>query len=180
MDVWRIKVCMVGDDAVGKTSLVRRYVLDQFDDRYIATLGAKALKKEVRLRPRGGEEVTIIVTIFDIMGSPSFRDLLKEAYFKGAQGILAVCDVTRPETLPTLRGWAEAVDGVAGRIPVVILGNKADLVDRAKLTREQLDAFASGFQCSAFLTSAKTGQNVEDAIKALLVSTMMRTEPRVA
>ncbi len=169
-DAWRLKVCLVGGDAVGKTSLVRRFVFDQFDDRYITTLGAKVVKKEVRLQARGGGEATVIMTIFDIMGSPSFRDLLKEAYFQGAQGILAVWDVTRPETLPTLRGWVEAVEGVAGKVPLVLLGNKADLVDQAKVAREQLEPAVAEYECPGFLTSAKTGMNVEAAMRALPVS----------
>ncbi len=169
-DLWRLKACLVGESGVGKSSLVRRYVLDQFDDRYIATLGAKALKKELRLRAGTGEEVDVILTIFDIMGVPTFRDFLRDAYFTGAQGILAVFDVTRPETLATLGAWVEAAQGVAGRVPVVVLGNKVDLVDRAKAAGPLLEAAAARFRCPSFPTSAKTGEGVETAFKALVGS----------
>ncbi len=101
--VLKTKVCLVGDNAVGKTSLVRRYVLDQFDDRYLSTLGAKVTKKELRLdNPKGGGAVLVRLTIWDIMGQPSFRELLRDAYFRDAQAALAVADVTRRETLDQL------------------------------------------------------------------------------
>ncbi len=168
---WRIKVCLVGDGGVGKTSLVRRYVLDQFDDRYVATLGAKAVKKEIPLKsPKTGKEVTIVLTIFDIMGSRALREVLQDTYFTGVEGVVAVCDVTRPETLSGLRDWMDSVEKVAGKVPMVLLGNKADLTGQAQVTGQQLEAAAVGFQCPYFLTSAKTGQNIEKSIRTLLVS----------
>jgi small GTP-binding protein len=170
VDLWRLKACLVGEAGVGKSSLVRRYVLDQFDDRYIATLGAKALKKELRLALTTGEDVDVVLAIFDIMGVPTFRDLLREAYFTGTQGILAVFDLTRPDTLATLGGWVEAARGVAGRVPVVALGNKLDLVDRTRVAAPLLEAAASRFGRPAFPTSAKSGEGVETAFRALVAS----------
>ncbi len=176
-EFWRIKVCLVGDNGVGKTSIMRRYVLNEFDERYTATLGARAMKREVQIRSqKTGREVTFILTIFDIMGSRTFREVLQEAYFTGTQGILAVCDITRPATLEGLRQWIEAVDKVAGSVPLVIMGNKADLVDQAKVTQAQLEATAGEFDSPALLTSAKTGQNVEEAVKALLLSMLKRVK----
>src|SRR6058998_3662393 len=80
----KVKVCLVGEGAVGKTCLIRRFIQDQFDDRYISTLGAKVSKKEIKVDgPNGGMDVDM--TIWDIMGEKGFRELLKEAYFHGAQ-----------------------------------------------------------------------------------------------
>src|SRR3972149_6589742 len=90
----KAKICLVGDVAVGKTSLIKRFVHDQFEDRYISTLGAKVSKKEIVIQGNGAA-VDVDMTIWDIMGEKGFRELLKEAYFHGAQGVLAVCDVTR-------------------------------------------------------------------------------------
>src|SRR3990170_698487 len=98
----KAKVCLVGEHAVGKTSLIRRYVLDEFDDRYIVTLGAKVSKREMTIALPGLGEVLMDMTVWDIMGSRGFRELLREAYFHWAQGILAVCDITRYETLSDL------------------------------------------------------------------------------
>src|SRR5207249_4778480 len=83
---------LVGEAAVGKTSLIRRFVLENFDDKYIQTLGTKVSKKELTSSsPDGSGELKIDMTIWDIMGQKGFRELLKEAYFYGARGILAVC-----------------------------------------------------------------------------------------
>src|SRR5436190_1477902 len=84
MDVKRmkVKVCLIGEAAVGKTSLIRRFVLDNFDDKYIQTLGTKVSKKELASpSPDGTGELKIDMTIWDIMGQKGFRELLKEAYF---------------------------------------------------------------------------------------------------
>ena len=78
----KVKICLVGEHAVGKTSLIKRYVLNEYDDRYIVTLGAKVSKKEMLLTPKSGEPVQMDMTIWDIMGSKGFRELLREAYFR--------------------------------------------------------------------------------------------------
>jgi len=97
------KICLLGEKAVGKTSLVRRYVLNMFDDHYITTIGTKVSKKEVRVfQPEKDRVVDVDMTIWDIMGEKGFRELLREAYFYGANGILAVCDSTRRRTLDDL------------------------------------------------------------------------------
>jgi len=158
----KVKVCLVGEGAVGKTCLIRRFIHDQFDDRYISTLGAKVSKKEVVvMNPRADGEISLDMTIWDIMGEKGFRELLKEAYFHGAQGILAVCDVTRKETLMELNDWIAAVDRVTGNIPVQFLANKADLRDQAKITPGDVKQLADTHKSPFLFTSAKTGDNVE-------------------
>src|SRR3972149_3196095 len=85
-----------GEAAAGKTSLVRRYVLDEFDDRYITTLGAKVSKREQLYDvPEPSTSVRMDMTVWDIMGEKGFRDLLEEAFFHGAKGALAAPALTR-------------------------------------------------------------------------------------
>ncbi len=167
-DVLKAKVCLVGDNAVGKTSLVRRYVLDQFDDKYLATLGAKVTKKEVRLEdPKDGGPVDVDLTIWDIMGQPTFRDLLRDAYFRDVQAVLAVADVTRRDTLDDLPEWVDAARRTAGTVPVVVAANKADLSGDAAFGRTVATRTAEAFGADVFLTSAKTGANVDAAFRHL-------------
>src|SRR5439155_1164367 len=129
----KVKICLVGEGADGKTCLIRRFIQDQFDDRYISTLGAKVSKKEIKLDgPNGGSDIDM--TIWDIMGEKGFRELVKEAYFHGAQGVLAVCDVTRKQTLEDLGEWVAAVVKVTGNVPIEFLANKADLKDDMDVT----------------------------------------------
>ncbi len=177
-NVLKAKVCLVGDAGVGKTSLVRRYVLDQFGDQYISTLGAKVTKKELRLDdPRNGGPVLVYLTIWDIMGEPSFRELLRDAYFRDAQAVLAVSDTTRRETLDHLPSWIDAVVRTVGPVPVVVAANKADLV-AADVQANALSA-AKAFAAGVFVTSAKTGTNVEDAFRrlAFLVADIQQSRP---
>jgi len=163
-DTMKVKICLVGEGAVGKTSLIRKYVLDEFDDRYISTLGAKITKKELMVEsPDNGSEIRIDMTIWDIMGEKGFRELLKEAYFYGAQGMLAVCDMTREDTYYELPTWISAVEKVAGSIPVVFLGNKIDLTESKTVEEDDMKMMGESYDSSYLLTSARTGRNVETA-----------------
>ncbi len=162
------KVVLVGDKAVGKTSLIRRYVLDQFDDRYLLTLGAKVTKKveEVDARERN-LRASVELNVWDIMGQAGFRELAKEAYFHGARGILAVVDLTRKSSLDGIAAWIKAVVDVTGPVPLVLLANKHDLTSQAMITPAQVTDAARDLKCASFLTSAKTGENVEAAFRQL-------------
>lgn len=172
------KVCLTGDGGVGKTSLIRRFVYDAFDDRYVTTLGAKVTKKvhDVEM-PDTGETRRVALMIWDIMGQRGIRDLLREAYFTRAQGALLVCDVTRPQTLEGLDGWRQALKETTGPVPLYLLGNKADLRRKAKVGEEDLKAVADAWGCPYALTSAKTGGGVEQAFEALTHMILARSGP---
>lgn len=164
----KIKICLVGEAAVGKTSLIRRFVLEDFDDKYIQTLGTKVSKKEIAVPPReGGDGVKVDMTIWDIMGQKGFRELLKEAYFYGAKGVIAVCDVTRKTTLDDLDDWIEGVYSVTGKIPIQFMANKWDLKGQAELGEEELVQGTKAYDSPYFFTSAKTGEGVEAAFQNL-------------
>ncbi len=165
----KLKICLIGDVGVGKTSLIRRYVLDVFDDKYIATIGTKVTKKEMEVKdPETGAAQPVILLIWDIMGQPSFREVLREAYFYGVEGALAVCDVTSKESLGELRYWIKAMTSTTGKVPIVFLGNKCDLRDETRVPYQDLEVFAKKHESPALLTSAKTGYNVEQSFMTLL------------
>lgn len=162
------KVCLVGEVSVGKSSLIARYVTDQFDDRYIMTIGTKVLKKTVAVRvDERDADVSVEMTIWDIMGEKGFRQLLKEAYFHGANGILAIADLTRRDTLDDLDDWIDHVVRVVGDVPVFVAVNKADLTDQAKFGEDEVRAFLTAYRAPYLFTSAKTGGNVERAFGSI-------------
>jgi small GTP-binding protein len=163
----KTKVCLVGQQGVGKTSLVRRFVRDEFDDRYISTLGVKTSKKEMTVPLLGKGSLDVHLAIWDFMGQEGFRDLLKEAYFTGARGILAVADLTRRPSLEALGPWIETVRSVAGNIPLVLAMNKSDLSDHAVYPADEVAQFATTYGAPYLLTSAKTSSNVEAAFGRL-------------
>ena len=162
----KLKICLLGDRGVGKTSLVHRYVLDQFSDRYVQTLGTKVSKKEVDLFvPEQDLRVHALIQVWDIMGHQGFRELLRAAYFHGCQGILAVCDVTIEPTLGSLDAWVDGAFQVAGSVPVHLLVNKADL--DPMIREREVREFAGPRHMRYVYTSAKRGDNVTRAFEDL-------------
>ena len=162
----KAKVCLVGDVAVGKTSLIRRFVQEEFDDRYIATVGTKVTKKTVEMSWRGSP-ATLDMMVWDIMGEKGFRALLRDAYFEGSHGVIAVCDLTRKDTFYDLNNWVQMIRKQVGNVPVVFLGNKMDLKERRVVSEEELARMGTIHSATTFLASAKTGAGVNEAFKAL-------------
>ncbi len=140
---------------MGKTSLVRRFVFDVFDDKYIQTFGTKVSKKSMMVE---GESMDLM--IWDILGQMT-HESLHEAYYRGAAGALAVSDFTRPETMKNLKSWIGSFRSIVGDKPVLVLGNKSDLEKAYSFA--DLKSFAGLIGSEALETSAKTGLNVEDA-----------------
>src|SRR5438093_9223217 len=130
------KICLVGEVGVGKTSLVKRFVLDTFDDRYVATVGTKVTKKTVPVLWRGGPAMMDLM-VWDIMGEKGFRALLKEAYFEGCQGVLAVCDVTRKDTLHELNDWIAPAKNERATGRKRVHANEVDLPEQGAETPEE-------------------------------------------
>jgi small GTP-binding protein len=168
------KVCLVGESSVGKTSLIRQFVLNSFSDDYIVTIGTKVSKKSLSFE-QGGVQMSVDMMVWDIMGQSSFRTLLKDSYFHGASGIIAVCDATRKDTLSALDGWVESVREVAGDVPMVMLANKSDLVGQIQVTLNDLELKGKRHKASSWhLTSAKTGENVAEAFQAIGSAMVLR------
>jgi small GTP-binding protein len=165
----KLKICLVGESCVGKTSLIRKYVFDDFDDTYSSTIGTKVTKREVSLtHPETGDPLDVYMLIWDLMGEQCFLEMLKVSYFFGARGLIAVCDTTRKETLPELSSWIEGAQSVTKEIPMIILGNKCDLEAERQIELSEIEEFAKGYnQCAAFLSSVKTGHNVEKTFNTL-------------
>lgn len=172
------KVCMLGDPGVGKTSLVARFVFSTFDDRYIETIGAKVVKRTMAVeRVATGERYRLKLIIWDIAGQRTL-DFIKPTYYRDAEGALIVADLTRRETLGNVPRWCASVRNVCGEIPVVLVVNKSDLSSHAQFTEEDAGAVARGMGAELFMSSAKTGENVERAFgtlgRALLRATLNR------
>ena len=171
----KAKVCLVGESGVGKTSLIRKFVLNEFDERYLTTVGTTVSKKSIQLPlPQADLQVDVDLVIWDIMGQHEYRDLLADRYFEGAQGLLAVADVTQKETLDALFDWIDRADRVASQIPVVLAMNKADLVASTDLAERAAQILADAFNGEYLLTSAKTGANVEKAFTRLATAIAAR------
>lgn len=178
----KTKIALVGEGGVGKTSLIKRFVLDEYQDTYLHTVGTKVSKIELSVPYGPNVEVQMDMTIFDIMGQRGFQDLIRETYFHGAQALMAVCDCTRLDSLNSLDDWIPSALEVAGDVPVYILVNKIDLGDRRVVTEEHIKKVAEPFAAPYVFTSAKTGEFVDDAFNAVaveIVDRAMRQEQAV-
>ncbi len=164
-----LKICFLGDSSVGKTSLIRKYVFETFDDSYLMTMGTKVTKKIITIdMPKLNKKFNVTFMIWDIIGDIHFRGLLHHSYLHGAAGGLLVCDITRPETLESLITWVESLQMESEEsIPLVIMVNKSDLTDQCKLSEEDIKKLADVYSSLWFLTSAKTGKNVEETFRIL-------------
>ncbi len=143
----RKKIVILGDFSVGKTSLIRRYVDNSFDDKYLSTIGVKISKKLMNI-----DEVECELIIWDIEGSTPIKSI-PTSYYKGASGAIFVTDLNRGETLETLDGHIEKFLQINPNAKYIVAHNKSDLLDKAQRDSFCLDA------CS-FLTSAKSADNV--------------------
>ena len=161
------KLCLVGDGAVGKTSLIRKFVYDEFDDKYIVTFGTKTTKKVLHVtHPESSLPTEVTFLIADVMGQTDVKSI-HDAYFYGASGAIIVCDITRKETLLNIENWVERIRHVVGEIPLVCLGNKADLEQLAMFEYKDLEGVTEKYDLPTFLASAKTGENVEESFRRL-------------
>ena len=165
------KVCLLGDPGVGKTSLIRRFVTDIFDDNYVSTIGAKITKKGIAIDiPKRQLHVDLILMIWDLAGQKEYI-AFHEMHMKGMEGVLAVADLTRRNASDSLKGAI----GMAGRmsvdVPMVFMLNKADLAEPSDDELKDIRKLAAGKSIPVLATSAKTGLNVEQAFRRL--GTMM-------
>ncbi len=156
------KVCIIGDFAVGKTSVTERFVNNHFSEKYLTTVGVKIDTRQIECPDRG---VLHKLVIWDIAGSDRF-DTTQLAYLRGANGYVYVADGTRASTLRSLVDLKEQLSGLYGEVPAVALVNKSDLQTEWEVDDKQVDALRAHFP-NVFKTSAKTGDEVERAIDSL-------------
>ncbi|NWF97050.1 MAG: GTP-binding protein [Candidatus Thorarchaeota archaeon] len=166
------KLVFLGEGAVGKTSLVGRYVYDSFEGEYLATIGT-----DIHVKTLEVDGLRVKLVVWDIAGQSDFAQLRK-AYYQNASGAFFVFDTTRPETLDRIDDWIEALFAVTGRIPLVIIENKVDLESR--LRPGQAEQAASKYHVKVIKTSAKDDTNVETAFREMTVEIMERARQRTS
>lgn len=168
MGVLKKKICLLGTFAVGKTSLVQRFVNDRFSDKYLTTIGISVSKKlmpPVDCGETGGTAQHTFL-IWDIAGLEKFDPVVMN-YFRGASGALAIADLTRPETVYELAAIGNKFLSVNPKAALVAIGNKLDLMNDRTDTFSDYKRLAADFGSELILTSAKTGERVEGAFQLL-------------
>ena len=161
------KICLTGDPAVGKTCLIRRFVVDEFDDSYITTIGAKVTKKRLVVAfPERAVCVNLSLMIWDVAGQKEYRQF-HEMYLRGMEGVIAVADLTRKSTFSGLDAAIRLADRTGTDVPMIFLLNKCDLADPSFDELKDIRTAASQHGIPVLVTSARTGTNVELAFEKM-------------
>jgi hypothetical protein len=151
---------MLGGFAVGKTSLVARFVSSMFSEKYQTTVGVKIDKKMVKVG-----ETEVMMVLWDVQGKDDMQKM-RSAYLKGSSGYVMVVDGTRGPTLDVAEEVQQMANELLGSVPFVVFINKADLEDQWDLTEDAIRRLAQkGW--FIFKTSAKTGMSVEEGFQTL-------------
>jgi small GTP-binding protein len=154
------KICMLGGFAVGKTSLVARFVSSIFSDKYLTTVGVKIDKKQVTVDGRD-----VMLMLWDIYGQDDFQTV-QPSQLRGMSGYLLVVDGTRRATLDVARELQAKATQAVGTVPFLLLLNKSDLASEWEIDEQAFFKLAEeGWR--VVRTSAKTGEGVEDAFLKL-------------
>jgi small GTP-binding protein len=158
------KVCLIGDFAVGKTSLIRRFTESRFSESYLSTIGIRVSRRVLQIADAYPSTLTLL--IWDTAGSELFTNIVR-SYYRGSRGAALVCDVTRAETVTSLVRYAGEFHTVNPDVPLLIMANKIDLRSERAVSDEQLGEIAAMLDAPLFFTSARTGESVEEAFQAL-------------
>ena len=164
MSSFKFKILLTGAAAVGKTSLVQRFIKNRFQANYKLTVGVDILTKDVEFKQ--AEIATL--SIWDIGGQQRF-EFIRSTFYKGAAGALLIFDLTREQTYIEVRKWFTEIRQFTGHIPFILIGNKAHLVklaDRAVI-REEAREFARNEGGIYIETSPNNIDIVEVAVRAL-------------
>ena len=154
------KICMLGGFAVGKTSLVSRFVSSIFSDKYLTTIGVTIDRKPVVV-----DQSTINIVIWDIAGQDEFQTV-QQSYLRGSSGYLLVADGTRASTFETACELQKKAEDTVGRVPFILALNKSDLAAEWQVDPRAYARLAEqGWTITR--TSAKTGAGVEETFQAL-------------
>ncbi len=160
MDAIARKVCIIGDFAVGKTSTVARFVHNVFSEKYLTTVGVKIDTREIDTATG-----RVKLVIWDIAGTDRFS-AIEFSYLRGAAAYLMVADGTRAHTLDVAQRLRLEARDRYGEVPSVLLVNKSDLREDWEIDDARLDELRGQGE-RVFVTSAKTGANVDDTIVAV-------------
>ena len=156
------KILTIGESGVGKTCILRRFVEDKFLKNHLATIGIDFKTKTVKIKNKD-----IKLKIWDTAGEERFRNITTQ-YYKGADGIVLVYDVTDGSSFEKIKDWMDQITSntTKDNIGLVLLGNKCDFEERA-VTEEQGIKLGEELKISYFETSALSGQGIKEAFEQL-------------
>lgn len=161
------KICMLGSFGVGKTSLVRRFVYNKFEEKYLSTIGVHISHKTIEISdPDQATAEQLKLILWDIAHIEKFDSVIKN-YFRGSNGAIIVYDLSRPQTFKNTDVFLKPYLEMNPNSKNIFVGNKIDLVDEPDLLKEQLLKNSPIRDNPLVMTSAKTGSNVENLFQKI-------------
>ena len=157
-----LKILLLGDTTVGKTSILLKYTDGYFPTIYVSTIGVEYKAKKLNINGNA-----INLQVWDTAGQERFKSITRN-YLKGADGILFVYDITQKKTFDNLKIWIRDSEESNQNFKKVIIGNKIDRENERKVPKESLKKFCDERKLKGFETSAKFGENIDESFEALI------------
>ncbi len=171
----KAKVTLLGDSEVGKTSLILRYVKNEFTEVYKQTLGADFMTKKIEINGDPNKQITL--AIWDLAGQEQFSSL-REYYLAGTLAAIICFDLTKKITFEHVPAWMQETRNICGDIPIILVGTKNDLEDRRRVSKKEVETFTEkdiSKKVKFFETSSALHHNVNEAFQ-YIVDSYIQTE----
>jgi len=165
-----LKVVIVGNGAVGKSSMIQRYCRGTFTRDYKKTIGVDFLERQIECN---GEDVRLM--LWDTAGQEEF-DAITKAYYRGAQACVLAFSTTDRDSFEAIHSWKIKVEDECGKIPTVIVQNKVDLIERSQVDPQEVDILARSLGCKLICTSVKDDVNVNNVFRYLATRCLMEIQ----
>jgi small GTP-binding protein len=160
---YAFKLILGGDGAVGKTSMVHRFVENKFAKDYKSTIGTSIMKKECKF---DGLDSIVRFVLWDLAGQSQFKKV-RQSYLSNAEAGILAFDVTNPMSFQNIENWHKEILSASPNISLILVGNKIDLEDERLVSREDGEKTAENLGIPYIETSAKTGESINDAFRML-------------
>ena len=168
-----LKIILIGDSSVGKTSLLLTYSGGNFEDNYISTIGVDFKEKLILVN-----NYKVKLKIMDTCGQERFKSLNKN-FYSSSDGIIFVFDVTKESSFKSIDNWLNESENYRGKSKKILVGNKIDLKNIIEVKKENIEKYAENKKMLYYETSAKNGTNVEESfnkLAELIISDMTEDE----
>ena len=157
-----IKILIIGDSQVGKTSLLLNYIDKIFPEEHISTIGVEYKEKFIKK-----DDFNIKLQVWDTAGQERFRSITKSIY-RNTNGVLFVYDITNKESFVNVKNWIKDTENMDKDIKGVIIGNKIDLEEKRVIAKEDLEEIGNKFKMPVLEVSAKNGININESFDKLV------------